>query len=314
MMIRASGLSKTYGRTTALNDVSFQVKEGEILGFLGPNGAGKTTTMRILTGHTPPTSGEATVAGFDVVKESLSVRKIIGYMPETPGLYPDMTVKDYLGFMAEIKGLPYNTRREEVRRSIKETDLRMARERLIRNLSKGFRQRVGLAQALLGDPKVLVLDEPTVGLDPAQIREIRDLIRSMKGKKTVILSTHILPEVTAICSRIIIINLGKIVAEGSANDLASRLAPERRFILIISGDTGKTLQILKNRDEVSLISTPQPLDAENIHRIEFSASKDVRAEISRAVINAGIDLLELKPVTAGLEDVYMQAVMGREGF
>jgi ABC-2 type transport system ATP-binding protein len=222
-MIEVSGLTKIYGNTAAIEDVSFSVAKGEILGFLGPNGAGKTTTMRILTCHTPPTRGSAKIAGFDVMKDSMCVRELIGYVPETIGLYEDMTVRAYLAFMAEARRVERSRRGERGDAVLDQMGLAAVSERLIRNLSKGYRQRVGLAQALIHDPEVLILDEPTVGLDPAQIREIRSLVKSMAGKKTIILSTHILPEVTALCARIAIINLGRIAAVGTPEELSKRL-------------------------------------------------------------------------------------------
>ncbi|HXN81735.1 MAG TPA: ABC transporter ATP-binding protein [Myxococcales bacterium] len=223
-MIEVSHLVKNYRDLKAVQDVSFEVKPGEILGFLGPNGAGKTTTMRILTGVIPPTSGSVKVCGFDVFEQPLEVKKRIGYLPENPPLYPEMTVRDYLAFVASIKGIASKTRRGEVERVAQKTNCDKFVDRVIGNLSKGQRQRVGLAQALLGDPQVLILDEPTVGLDPAQIIEVRELIKSLAGKHTIVLSTHILPEVTATCQRVLIIASGKIVANDDLAGLRHRYA------------------------------------------------------------------------------------------
>jgi ABC-2 type transport system ATP-binding protein len=223
-VIEVSHLVKNYRDLKAVQDVSFEVKPGEILGFLGPNGAGKTTTMRILTGVIPPTSGSVKVCGFDVFEQPLEVKKRIGYLPENPPLYPEMTVRDYLAFVASIKGIASKARRAEVDRVAQKTNCDKFIERVIGNLSKGQRQRVGLAQALLGDPQVLILDEPTVGLDPAQIIEVRELIKSLAGKHTIVLSTHILPEVTATCQRVLIIASGKVVANDDLAGLRSRYA------------------------------------------------------------------------------------------
>jgi ABC-2 type transport system ATP-binding protein len=223
-VIEVSHLVKNYRDLKAVQDVSFEVKPGEILGFLGPNGAGKTTTMRILTGVIPPTSGSVKVCGFDVFEQPLEVKKRIGYLPENPPLYPEMTVRDYLAFVASIKGIASKTRRGEVERVAQKTNCDKFVDRVIGNLSKGQRQRVGLAQALLGDPQVLILDEPTVGLDPAQIIEVRELIKSLAGKHTIVLSTHILPEVTATCQRVLIIASGKIVANDDLAGLRHRYA------------------------------------------------------------------------------------------
>ena len=218
-MIEVSHLSKSYRDLKAVDDVSFQVQSGEILGFLGPNGAGKTTTMRILTGVLPPTSGTVKVSGFDVFEQPLEVKKRIGYLPENPPLYTDMTVRAYLRFVASIKGVPRKARDGEVDRVAQKTNCTQFIQRVIGNLSKGQRQRVGLAQALLGDPEVLILDEPTVGLDPAQIIEVRQLIKSLAGKHTIVLSTHILPEVVATCQRVLIISQGKVVADDTLEGL-----------------------------------------------------------------------------------------------
>ena len=217
-MIEVENLSKSYGGTLAVNDISFQVEQGDILGFLGPNGAGKTTTMRILTGFFPPTSGTARVAGYDVVRHSFEVRRCIGYLPERMPLYGEMTVDAYLAFIHELKKYPRRSRKGHIDTAMEKCGLRHVRKRLIGNLSSGYRQRVGLAQAIIGEPKVLVLDEPTLGLDPAQVIEIRRMIREMAREKTIILSTHILPEVSMICNKVVIINRGQIARQG---DLAT---------------------------------------------------------------------------------------------
>ena len=238
-MIEVSHLVKSYRDLKAVQDVSFKVEKGEILGFLGPNGAGKTTTMRMITGVLPPTSGSAKVAGFDVFESPMEVKKRIGYLPETPPVYTDMTVRSYLGFVADIKGVKSKARRGEVDRVAQLTNCDKFIERVIGNLSKGQRQRVGLAQALLNDPEVLILDEPTVGLDPAQIIEVRELIKSLAGKHTIILSTHILPEVVATCQRVLIIAGGKVVAD----DTLAGLSKSNASALTADGQPGPALSL-----------------------------------------------------------------------
>ena len=313
-MIRAESLSKTYGRTIAVRDVSFQVNRGEILGLLGPNGAGKTTIMRILTGYTPPTAGNATVDGLDVVKDSLRVRSRIGYLPEMIGLYEDMTVRSYLKFMAQIKKTERRRLRRHISDIIGKTGLESVANRLIGNLSRGYRQRVGLAQAMTGDPDILILDEPTVGLDPAQIREIRQLICSMKGEKTVILSTHILPEVTAVCSRIAIINLGKIAAAGTTEEIAARLEASKNLKLIIRGQPENLTEKLKSLSGVERVDCEsQPEQNQTIYRIISSRDCDVREKIPRLILDAGETMLEFRTEEASLEDIYLKLVMGEGG-
>jgi len=221
-MIETSGLTKSYRDLTAIRDISFKVNRGEIVGFLGPNGAGKTTTMKILTGFMPPSAGSAKVAGFDVFEQPMEVRRRIGYLPEVPPVYPDLTVEEYLTFVAKLKGLRGAKRKDDVARVMHKTSLTETADRLLRNLSKGFRQRAGLAQALLGNPEVLILDEPTAGLDPRQIGDVRDLIKELAGEHTVILSTHILQEVTATCARVIIINQGRVVADDQLATLVDK--------------------------------------------------------------------------------------------
>jgi ABC-2 type transport system ATP-binding protein len=235
-MIEARALAKTYGELRAVNGVTFRVDKGEIIGFLGPNGAGKTTTMRMITGALSPTSGTAVVAGYDIQKQPLEVKKRIGYLPEHPPLYLDLNVAAYLSFVAKIKGIPSTDRKERIDWAMDRCGLTEVRKRLIGNLSKGFRQRVGLAQAIVNRPEVLVLDEPTIGLDPSQIRDIRELIKELSKEHTIILSTHILPEVTMICNRAIIINRGKIVLEGTVADLTRDRTLEELFVDLVSKD------------------------------------------------------------------------------
>jgi ABC-2 type transport system ATP-binding protein len=311
-MIRVSDLTKIYGRTEAIRDVSFHVEKGEILGLLGPNGSGKTTTMRILTCHTPPTRGTVLVAGYDVTKNSLSVRRKIGYMPETIGLYEDMTVLSYLIFMAEVKGLDRGQRSRQIPQILEQTGLARITHRLIRNLSRGFRQRVGLAQALVGDPDILILDEPTVGLDPAQIKEVRTLISSMRGSKTILLSTHILPEVTAVCSRIAIISLGRIRAVGTPENLAASLSLGRRLAVLAGGDRAAIRHILKNIPGVIKITEhgPEEEDKHLLFHLDVEKDRDIRGAISASLLKAGCELYELYPTGISLEDLYMKVVMG----
>jgi len=310
-MIEVSGLTKIYGRTIAIQDVSFSVAKGEILGFLGPNGAGKTTTMRILTGHTPPTSGIASVAGFDVVVDSLEVRRRIGYLPETIGLYEDMTVDSYLLFMAEVKGVGRERRKGRIEAVIEETGLSSCANRLIRNISKGFRQRLGLAQALIADPEVLILDEPTIGLDPAQIREIRTLIKAMEGRKTIILSTHILAEVTAICNRIAIINLGRIAVLGTPEELSRRLGAVRRLSVLAAGDPVRISRAIEWVPGVqSVLKSERLHEGGHLFHVDVREGSDPRKEIVSALIAAGCDLLELTTEGVSLEDVYMSVILG----
>lgn len=309
-MIEVQGLTKVYGSTTAIQDVTFSVSKGEILGFLGPNGAGKTTTMRILTCYTPATSGSARVAGLDVFRQSLQVRKRIGYLPETVPLYLDMTVRGYLDFVARAKGVESARRKSLIEQTIEQTSLGHVAQRVIGNLSKGYRQRVGLAQALVGDPEVLILDEPTIGLDPTQIIEIRELIRSLAGKKTVILSTHILPEVSMTCQKVVIINRGRIVASGTPEKLTTDLQTTIQVEAVIRGGTAETVgKALRNLKGVQKIALRRSLPSgEYEFLLETERNADVRAPLASAVVGAGWQLLELKTHGLTLEDIYIKVV------
>ena len=299
-MIQVEGLTKDYGPRRAIDNLNFHAEKGEILGFLGPNGAGKTTTMRILTGYMPPTSGAAKIAGFDVVAESLEVRKRVGYMPETVPLYPDMTVFEYLKYMADLRHLPAAEERVDEVLEIVHMDERY--ESYIASLSKGMRQRVGLAQALLHEPEVLILDEPTIGLDPAQIREVRHLIETIGEERSVLLSTHILSEAQQICDRVLIINKGRIVAEDTPERLQSRLTGAKRVSIKVQGD-GEGLETI-------LLKIPGVLRVSQIEdgNLEFETSpgQDSRPEVARAVVNAGYDLMELRPVGLSLEEIFLE--------
>ncbi len=313
-MIAVENLTKYYGTLPAIQGVSFRVEKGEILGFLGPNGAGKTTTMRILTGFMPATSGTATVAGYDVFKDSLEVRKRIGYLPENVPIYNDMEVSAYLNFVTEVKGVPKKLRKEKIQQVIKNCGLESVSNRMIKNLSKGYRQRVGLAQALVNDPEVLILDEPTMGLDPKQITEIRHLIKELATEKTIILSSHILPEVSMICQRVVIINQGKVVAEDTTENLTSRSQTSRRILLQVDGPSEVVLKILREVNGVNRVQRKDQVTG-NIFNYEVEASKDrdVRRDLAHAIVQSGNGLLELRPVEVSLEDVFVKLVTEEEG-
>lgn len=312
-MIQVNGLTKYYGATKAIEDVSFEVPEGVVLGFLGPNAAGKSTTMRILTCYTPPTRGTATIAGYDIIKNSIEVRRVIGYMPETVPLYKDMTVKGYLSFVAEAKGVSRRGRRKAIDEVVEEVGLENVMGRLIGNLSKGFQQRVGLAQALIGDPKVLILDEPTEGLDPRQIIEIRNLIKSMQGKRTVILSSHILPEVSQTCSHVVIINAGRIVARGTTDELVSELEEDVKSIALVRGDLTKIENSLRSLTGLKSLRLAKKIKDDTAEfEISYPKGKDLRAEISRAIFVANGDILEFRTLGLSLEEIFIRVVTTEE--
>jgi ABC-2 type transport system ATP-binding protein len=299
-MIEVDNLSKRYGRHTAVDGISFKVHKGEILGFLGPNGAGKTTTMRILTGALPATSGTARVAGFDVFDRPLEVKRRVGYIPETPPLYPDMDVVSFLDFCAKIKGVPKAARGARIDDAVGKCRLGDVRRTLIGRLSKGYRQRVGLAQAILANPEVLILDEPTSGLDPKQIIETRDLIRGLGGDHTVVLSTHILPEVSMTCGRVVIINKGRVVAEDTPDNLTHRLRGAASLRVEARGDAAAV--------EAALRAVPGVRDvraAGGAFEVEAEAGRDVRAAVARAVVGAGFDLVGLAQAGMSLEEIFL---------
>jgi len=299
-MIKVSGLTKDYGARRAISNLSFDAQQGEIVGFLGPNGAGKTTTMRILTGYMPPTDGEAIVAGYDVVEESLEVRKRVGYLPETVPLYTDMVVFDYLKFMGELRKIPnVDARVDEV---LDMVGLIERADGYIGNLSKGMRQRIGLAQALLHRPEVLILDEPTIGLDPGQVVEVRELIREIGKERTVLLSTHLLNEAQNICDRVLIINNGKIVTEDTTENLQARLIGAERVILRVRGEADDLAKTVKQVKGVQGVETKQDGSVE----FEFVSGKDVRPEVAKQVINSGYDLIELRPLGVSLEEIFLE--------
>jgi ABC-2 type transport system ATP-binding protein len=311
-MISVEHLSKRYGPTLAVSDVTFEVRKGEILGFLGPNGAGKTTTMRIITGYLTPSEGDVSLAGFNVVDEPLEVKKRTGYLPELPPVYPDMTVSEYLAFVARIKGVP----RAEIRKQIEEVSEKCSvtdvQRKEIGKLSKGYRQRVGLAQALIHNPDVLILDEPTAGLDPKQIIETRQLIKALAGQHTIVLSTHILPEVSKTCERVVVINAGKVVAEGTPDELTRRLQGYETVLVTAEGPEGEIRGRLEKISGVNLVehreSIQPQVDGESRVTFEVHAEKgkDVRAELARAIIESNWKLFELKTSGMSLEDIFLK--------
>jgi ABC-2 type transport system ATP-binding protein len=309
-MIEVERVSKFYGPVAAIQDVSFQVDKGEIVGFLGPNGAGKTTTMRVLTCFHPPSSGKAKVAGFDVFNDSLEVRKRVGYLPESVPLYTDQSVWSYLNFIAEARGVGKSKRKAQVAQVMEECGLEQVGDRLIGRLSKGYRQRVGIAQALVHRPEVLILDEPTIGLDPRQIIEIRQLIRGLAGERTVIVSTHILPEVSMVCSRALIINQGRVVAADTPENLTARLQKGMRIQLQVRAREGAEVeQALRGVEGVSRVSLERDVAPEvRAYLVESTDRSDIRARLAREIIGRGWDLLELHAVEMSLEDIFLQLV------
>ncbi|MDX2098144.1 MAG: ABC transporter ATP-binding protein [Leptolyngbyaceae cyanobacterium bins.59] len=310
-MIEVDHLSKVYGATPAIRDVSFQVEAGEILGFLGPNGAGKTTTMRILAGYLPATTGTARVAGYDVHENSMAVRQRIGYLPETPPLYLEMTVEGFLDFVARIKGVSAGDRSQKIEFALRRCNLLEKRKTLIRKLSKGFRQRVGIAQAIVHDPPAIILDEPTVGLDPRQIIDVRNLIKSLAGDHTVILSTHILPEVSMTCDRVAIINRGEVVATNTPENLMAQLTGGIGYELELAGDIAVAQQVLEAIPGVRSVhspATPQsPLPTGHHHlHVTLDGGAELGRELASRVVGAGLGLYEMKRVQVSLEAVFLE--------
>lgn len=299
-MIQVNGLVKDYGVRRALDSITFDANQGEVVGFLGPNGAGKTTTMRILTGYMPPSGGEAVVAGYDVVEESLEVRKRVGYLPETVPLYNDMTALDYLKFMAQLRQLP--NAEDRAWETLEMVNLDERANSYIGNFSKGMRQRIGLAQALLHRPEVLILDEPTIGLDPAQVVEIRNVIREIGKDRTVLFSTHILSEAQQISDRVLIINKGRIVAEDTPENLQSRVLGADRVVLRVRGDADGLDETVKKVKGTRRVETK----GEDTVEFEFSAGQDVRPQVAKAVVQAGYELLEMRPVGMSLEEIFLE--------
>ncbi|HLG95206.1 MAG TPA: ATP-binding cassette domain-containing protein [Bryobacteraceae bacterium] len=311
-MITVQGLTKRYARTVAVDHISFEVQKGQIVGFLGPNGAGKTTTMRILTCFLPPTEGSATVAGFDVLEQPLEVKKRIGYLPETPPLYPEMEVHEYLTFVGRLKGLSGSTLSSRVNEVSERCAIADMSKRLLGKLSKGYRQRVGLAQAIIHNPDVLILDEPTAGLDPKQINETRDLIRSLAGDHTIILSTHILPEVEQTCEQVIIINKGKLVATDSVHNLQARARGVESIVLEVGPqaggalDTGTVQHRLERVSGVSRVVLKEKRQNGSAFEVESLKDRFIRGDLARAVVEAGWNLNELRPAAMSLEEIFLQ--------
>ena len=305
-MIEVQHLTKRYGRITAVDDVSFKVERGEILGFLGPNGAGKTTTMRILTGYMPATDGRAVVAGFDVFEQPLDAKRRTGYLPETPPLYPEMTVREYLDFVARIKGIPPAERKQRVEAIMERTRVADMATRHCAKLSKGYRQRVGLAQALIHNPEVLILDEPTAGLDPKQISETRNLIRNLAGDHTVVLSTHILPEVEQTCQRVVIINRGRVVAVDTPENLAARRRGVETMYVQVDAPGQDVAAALAGVAGVTRVVTNDGHAGAGGYEVESDRGTDVRRELARTVVNRGWGLLELTPIRMSLEEIFLQ--------
>ncbi|MFC1691993.1 ATP-binding cassette domain-containing protein [Candidatus Latescibacterota bacterium] len=308
-MIEVENLTKYYGTKMALDKISFSVKKGEVLGLLGPNGAGKSTAMKIITGYLSPTEGNVTIDGLDIVDNSLEVRKRIGYLPEHPPLYLDMSVRSYLHFNAKIKGVEKKKLKNSVDKVIEKCGLKKYHRTKCGALSKGYRQRVGIAQAIIHNPKLLILDEPTIGLDPIQIVEIRDLIKSFGGDHTVILSTHILPEVDITCERVVIINDGKIVAEDSTSNIREKIPRNELLTVEVRGKAPKLASKLEKIDGVLNINETQSTHDSTIFKLESDNSRDIRPNIARTIVNENLELLELKQMSMTLEEIFINVTM-----
>ena len=306
-MIEVSHLTKNYGERVAISDVSFTIEKGEVVGLLGPNGAGKSTTMKIITGFMAPSSGRARICGFDVFENPIEVKKRIGYLPETPPLYTDMLVEDYLKYVAELKQVPLANIKPFIESALEKTQLTSVRKRLIQNLSKGFKQRVGIAQALVSEPEVLILDEPTVGLDPKQVSEIRDLIKELQGEHTIILSTHILPEVQSTCNKVIIIHEGKIVAQ----ETIEHLEKLNQGFISLTVKTRKSTSIADQLKSIEGVKEVEVISLQH-YRIKLIEQEDLIEKIASEVIKSGSGLTELSPSRANLEDVFLKLTYGRD--
>jgi ABC-2 type transport system ATP-binding protein len=304
-VIEVQHLTKRYGRVTAVDDVSFRVERGEILGFLGPNGAGKTTTMRILTGYMPATEGKAVVAGFDVFDQPIEAKRRTGYLPETPPLYPDMSVLEYLTFVAKIKGVPAAERRGRIQAIMERTRIADMAKRACGKLSKGYRQRVGLAQALIHNPDVLILDEPTAGLDPKQIIETRQLVKELAGDHTIVLSTHILPEVAQTCQRVVIIAKGKVVAVDTPDNLTARLRGSETMYVQVDALGADATVALGHVAGVTRVTEADRRNGIVGYEVEGDRGHDIRRDLARAVVTHGWGLLELRPMRMSLEEIFL---------
>jgi ABC-2 type transport system ATP-binding protein len=307
-MIEVANLTKKYGDLVAVRNLNFKVEKGKIWGLLGPNAAGKTTTMRILTGYLPATDGKASVAGYDVFEKPNDVKKITGYLPENVPLYPEMTVHSYLNFVSEIKQIPASQRKEAVEKAVEISGLETVRRRLIKNISRGFKQRVGISQALIHDPQVLVLDEPTIGLDPAQIIEIRKLIKSLKGERTILLSTHILAEVTQTCDGVVIINEGNLMASGSLEELTASFKEKEGVVIKLKEGGKDVLSLLQKIHGVDKVSR-----VDDEFKIEWTKGKDVRDEITKLIVDKELGLIEMRPLAMNIEDLYLKVISGGVG-
>jgi len=302
-MIEIRDLTKTYGTVQAIKDLNFTVKKGEVVGFLGPNGAGKSTTMKIITGFMAPSSGSVRVGGFDVFDNPLEVKRKIGYLPETPPLYLDLKVRDFLSFVAELKGVPRKNLKSKVDFAVDKTGLGSVQKRLIQNLSKGFRQRVGLAQALVSDPELLILDEPTIGLDPKQVAEIRGLINELKGSHTIVLSTHILSEVQATCEKIIIVSNGEIAAQDTLKGLNNRMSGSRRVVVTVRRPSASLLENLKKVAGVIDVKTN---GAAKTYEIDTEDNEEIPEAIASQVVGEGAGLTELRSLNLSLEEIFLK--------
>src|ERR1700756_358046 len=311
-MIEVKNLTKRYGDFVAVRDVSFKAEQGSILGFLGPNGAGKTTTMRIIAGFMPASEGTVRLDNFDVFEQPLEVRRRIGYLPENPPLYLEMSVAGYLRFVAKIKGVPKEKIAAEVKRVMERVSITDVRDRIIAKLSKGYKQRVGLAQALLNDPPVLILDEPTIGLDPKQIHEVRELIKDLAGNHTVVLSTHILPEVEQTCHRVIIIDRGKIVAFDTPQNLRFQLQGAERVYMEIQGPASEITSQLKKTPGVVDVRTVASTDGRHRFQIEGELKMEIRSDLARTVVQNGWGLYELQAASMSLEDIFLKLTTAEE--
>ena len=305
-MIEVQHLTKRYGSVTAIDDISFRVEKGEILGFLGPNGAGKTTTMRIITGFMPPTQGLVKVAGFDVTEKPLEVKRRIGYLPEIPPLYTDMTTEEYINFAGRLKQIPSNQISQRMDEICSKVDIGEVRKKTIRTLSKGFKQRVGLAQALIHDPEILILDEPTIGLDPIQIREVRELIRSLSGEHTVVLSTHILPEASMICDRVVIIDKGKLIAQDTPSGLAKSMKGVEKLKVSVEGLIDEVTPVISSANGVKKVIEKSTANGVCILTLECDFQFHVRQSISQVIAEKGWSLLEMKVEETTLEDIFLR--------
>lgn len=310
-MIEVKDLTRYYGEIRAIHNVSFQVKKGEILGLLGPNAAGKTTTMQILTCYMPPTSGGAKVADFDIWEQAMEIKNLTGYLPENPPLYSDLNVWEYLDFVAKIKGVDSKKRKAVISTAIEKAALEDVQKQVIGSLSKGFKQRVGLGQALLNDPEILILDEPTVGLDPRQIIEIRELIKRLGGDHTIILSTHILPEVEMTCGRVVIINEGEVVAEDTPENLTRRLKGSEKTVVEVSGEEKTASEVVKSFGEVQKVDLEKITKTDHL-RFTLETSADIRNDLAKALMAKGLNLYELRTEAYSLEEIFLHLTTKEE--